>query len=50
MDNKKRHECEVCGQTLEDCKDEYNQKIMIKERDNWDGPGPEKCAICGVEF
>jgi hypothetical protein len=23
---------------------------MIKERDNWDGPGPEKCAICGVEF
>lgn len=42
------HSCGVCKQNICDYKGEYNQGMMMRERENWVGPGPEECAICGI--
>jgi hypothetical protein len=44
------HTYKNCGQKLEDYKDESNEKMMLRKCGKWDGPGPEKCAIYGIEL
>ena len=47
-DDNKGHSCKNCKQKLCDYKYEDNQTMMMRERKNWEGPGPEKCAICRI--
>ena len=47
-DENKEHSCKNCNQKLSDYKYEDNQKMMGRMRDNWEGPAPEKCAICMI--
>ena len=47
-DENKGHSCKNCKQKVCDYKYEDNQTMMMRERKNWEGPGPEKCAICRI--
>ena len=42
------HSCGNCNQKIYDYKDEYNQKMMMRERVKWGGTALENCAICGI--
>ena len=39
-DDNKGHSCKNCKQKLCDYKYEDNQTMMMRERKNWEGPGP----------
>ena len=42
--------CRVCKESIVDYKDETNQGYMPRKQPKWEGPGPEKCAICDITF
>ena len=44
------HKCGVCNEDIESYKNEDQQGMMKRKRDNWDGIAPEKCAICEIEL
>ena len=44
------HKCKKWRQKLEDYKDEFNEKTMMRKWENWTGQGPETCAIYGIEL
>ena len=44
------HACGECGQKLSSYKCEDDQRMMGRCRKNWEGPGPENCAICCIEL
>ena len=46
--NKMGHKCSKCRQKMEDYKGEDNEKWMPRKRARWEGPGPERCAICDI--
>ena len=46
----KDHSCSIYKQTLADYKCEDNPQMMPRNRPKWAGPGPVKCAICGIEL
>lgn len=46
--NNNGHKCRVCKQSIVDYKDETDQAYMPRKRPKWEGPGPEKCAICDI--
>ena len=46
--NNNGHRCRVCKESIVDYKDETNQDYMPRKRPKWEGPGPEKCAICDI--
>ena len=44
------HKCGVCNEDIKSYKNEDQQGMMKRKRDNWDGIAPEKCAICEIEL
>ena len=42
------HSCSVCKQNVTDYKLEENEKMMPRSHPEWQGVGPETCAICGI--